>query len=170
MFLNTFARSVGKGVEKVDVPVYEFERHMLQETLATGYFNEPLQAPLSDALLDRFPQLRVLSQNAAKSWLWEQYCAMSCAERADFIKQATGAKNITIVEMEALPALFGHRISHDRHTLPHPRLEQLCQAFHAPVLLRTGWYDWGLNDALATWELLMRSAPEPMRSRCRLRF
>ena len=35
-------------------------------------------------------------------------------------------------------------------------------------MLRTGWYDWGVNDALATWELLMRSAPEPMRSRCRL--
>lgn len=32
----------------------------------------------------------------------------------------------------------------------------------------TGWYDWALNDALATWALLMREAHEPVKSRSRL--
>jgi uncharacterized protein len=168
MFCNSYARSVGKGEDKVAVPYTELEGQMLEETLATGYFNEPLHTPFSAALLERYPQLRTLAPPAGKRWLWERYCEMSCAQRAQFIKQAMGVSNVTIVEMEAMPAVFGHQISHDRHTLPHPRLDELVQSFHAPVLLRTGWYDWGLNDTLATWELLMRSAPEPMRQRCRL--
>jgi uncharacterized protein len=52
--------------------------------------------------------------------------------------------------------------------LPHPRPAELCNALHAAVMLRTGWYDWGINDTLATWSLLMRAAPEHVRSRCRL--
>jgi uncharacterized protein len=39
---------------------------------------------------------------------------------------------------------------------------------HAPVLLHTGWYDWGLNDTLATWGLFRREAQESVRSRSRL--
>jgi putative CocE/NonD family hydrolase len=38
----------------------------------------------------------------------------------------------------------------------------------APALLLTGWYDWGLNDALATWEELRRSAPADVADRCRI--
>ncbi len=168
MFLNTYARSVGKGEEKTDVPYYELEGHMLEETLATGYFNEPLHLPFSPTLLARFPMLRTMPPSQAKRWLWEQYCALTCAERAEFIKQASGVENVTILEMEALPAIFGHQISHDRHTLPHPRPAELCGSLHTPILLRTGWYDWGLNDTLATWELLQRSAPPAVRSRSRL--
>jgi uncharacterized protein len=168
MFANAYARSVGKGADKIAVPYFELEGQMLEETLATGYFNEPLHKPLSEALLSRFPNLRKLPPPQAKRWLWEHYCSLSCAGRAEFVKQATGTKSVSILEVESLPAIFGHQISHDRHTVPHPRPAELCQSFHAPVMLRTCWYDWGINDALATWELLMQAAPEPMRSLCRL--
>lgn len=168
MFCNAYARSVGKGEDKIAVPNFELEGQMLEQTLATGYFNEPLHQPLSEALLTRFPNLRALPPFQAKRWLWEHYCSLTCAGRAEFVKQALGTKRVSILEVESLPAIFGHQISHDAHTLPHPRPVELCQSFQAPVLLRTGWYDWGLNDALATWDLLMRAAPEPMRSRCRL--
>jgi uncharacterized protein len=168
LFANAYARSVGKGEDKIAVPYSELEGQMLEETLATGYFNEPLHKPISEVLLRRFPNLRALPPVQAKRWLWEHYCSLGCAGRAEFVKQATGAKSVSILEVESLPAIFGHQISHDRHTLPHQRPAELCQSFHAPVMLRTGWYDWGINDALATWELLMRAAPEPMRARCRL--
>jgi predicted acyl esterase len=168
MFQNAYARSVGKGEGKVKVPYFELEGQMREETWATGYFNEPLHKPLSQTLLDRFPHLRTRSGSEAKRWLWERYCTLRCAARAGFVKEAMGTKEVTMVDVESLPAIFGHQISHDRHTLPHPSLAELCQQLRAPALLRTGWYDWGINDALATWALLMSAAPEPMRSRCRL--
>lgn len=168
MFANAYARSVGKGKDKVAVPYFVLEAQLLEETWRTGYFNEPLQMPFPEVLLSDYPQLRALSRAQARQWLWEQYCAWSCAERAGFVKRALGIDSVTAVHVESLSTIFGHRISHDAHTLPHPRPADLCRSFHAPVLLRTGWYDWGLNDALATWELLMRAAPESMRCRCRL--
>jgi hypothetical protein len=168
MFLNSYARSVGKGEDKIGVPYFDLEEQMLDETLATGFYNEPLHKPLSDALLMRFPDLRALRPSQAKRWLWEHYCSLTCAGRAELVKWALGVKNVTSVDVESLSEIFGHQISHDRHTLPHPRPAELCQSFHAPVMLRTAWYDWGVNDALGTWDLLMRNAPESMRSRCRL--
>lgn len=168
MFANAYARSMGKGAGKVNVPYTELEGQMVEETLATGYFNEPLHKPFSEAILARFPDLRKLPPEEAKRWLWEYYCSISCKERVELARLATDSKNITIVEVESLSSIFGHTISHDRHTLPHPNPEELVRTFHAPVLFSTGWYDWGLNDALATWELLMTAAPEPMRSNCRL--
>lgn len=168
MFANAYARSVGRGRDKVALPHFELEEQMLEETLATGIFNEPLHRPFAEALLTRFPHLRALPPLQAKRWLWEHYCSLTCDGRAEFVRQAMGTKSVSILEVESLSTIFGHQIAHDAHTLPHPRPAEVCQSFHAPVMLRTGWYDWGINDALATWELLMRSAPEPLRSRCRL--
>ena len=84
------------------------------------------------------------------------------------VKLAKGVSNITILELESLSEIFGQHISHDRHTLPHARPAELVASLHAPALLCTGWYDWGLNDALATWDLLMQAAAEPVRTRSRL--
>jgi uncharacterized protein len=168
MFINAYARSVGKGEGKPQLHYSEMERLLAQETMAGGYFNEPLSQPFSDALLSRYPELSTMRPTVAQRWLWELYCGLSSAQRAEFVKQALGTDSVTILEVEALSAIFGQQISHDAHTLPHPRPSELCQTFQAPVLLRTGWYDWGLNDALATWDLLMRASSEPMRSRCRL--
>jgi uncharacterized protein len=168
MFLNAYARSVGKGEEKLDVPYFELEGQLLKETLSTGFFNDPLHRPLSEPLLERFPNLRTMPPLVVQRWLWEEYCSLGCQERAQLVKEALSIKTVTSVDVEALSAVFGQEISHDRHTLPHPRPAELVRAFHAPVLLRTGWYDWGLNDALATWALLNENALEPMRARCRL--
>jgi predicted acyl esterase len=168
MFANAYAKSVGHGEDKVDVPYFELEGRMVKETLSTGYFNAPLHKPFSEKILSQFPNLATMTPSGAKRWLWEHYCSLGNAARAQFIKDATGAKAITINEVESLSELFPFQISHDRHTLPAVRMDELVEELHAPPLLRTGWYDWGLNDALATWELMMRSAPEPIRSRTRL--
>lgn len=167
MFCNAYAPSVGKGENRVPLHYSELEGQMLQETLATGYFNDPLQKPFPDSLLTRFPILRELPRSEAKRWLWEHYCGLGSSGRAAMLKQALGTKSISILDVGSLSSLFGHQISHDSHTLPHSHPDELCQRLQAPVLLHTGWYDWCLNDAFATWDLLMR-APEPIRSRCRL--
>jgi uncharacterized protein len=168
MFANAYARSVGKGEDKVPIPYSELEPQMLRETLSTGYFNEPLHKPIPTALLARFPALHKLSPTQAKRWLWEHYCSLTCDARAEFVKQALDTKSVTVLDVESLSEVFGHQISHDAHTLPHPHPTKLAQTFHTPILLRTGWYDWGLNDTLATWTLLIRAARDPVRSRCRL--
>lgn len=168
MFANAYARSAGKGEGRVDIPYTELEGRMLDETLSTGYFNDPLYRPLPRSVLARYPHLQQESPGDAQRWLWEHYCSLTCARRAEFVQEVMGKKTVSFLEIEALSAVFGHRISHDAHTLPHPNTAELCRSFHAPVMLHTGWYDWSLNDALATWELLQRAAPEPMRSRCRL--
>ena len=167
MFVNAYSKSMGHG-DKIDIPYFELEGRMVKETLATGYYNEPLHKPFSEALVNRFPNIRTMPPEEAKRWLWEYYCSLSCAARIDFVKQAMGVKEVTIMEVEALTSIFGHQISHDRHTLPHPRMDELVKSLHASVLFSTGWYDWGLNDALATWELLKRSAPEHIRSNSRI--
>lgn len=168
MFLNAYSRSVGKGANKVTVSYDELERRMLDETLAGGYFNEPLHPPFSETVFAHYPQLRTLTPFQAKHWLWEHYCSLRCAERARLVKRLLNVSDITTSDVEALPAFFGHDISHDAHTLPCADQSQLAKSFHAPALMITGWYDWWLHDALATWELLMQSGRDPMRSRSRL--
>jgi uncharacterized protein len=168
MFCNAYARSVGKGEGKASVPYFELEEQILDETMSTGFFNDPLYKHFPEAVLARFPHLGKVSPSDAQRWLWEHYCSLTCAGRAELVKQITGTKDVSTVDVEGLSSIFGHRIAHDAHTLPHPRPEELCRSFHAPTLLRTGWYDWGLNDALETWALLQRAALEPIRSRLRL--
>jgi predicted acyl esterase len=168
MFLNAYARSVGKGEGKVSIGLAELERLMLPETLAGGYFNEPLHRPLPQSLLEHHRVLREWPPARAQRWLWEEYCRMPCAERAAFVKQVLGANCVSIAEVEALPAIFGHRISHDAHTLPQSEPAELARSLHAPPLMITGWYDWALNDALATWMLLRREGQPAMRAACRL--
>ncbi len=168
MFYNAYARSVGKGTNKVSMSYEELERYMVPETLAGGYFNEPAEQPLPATILESYPELRSLPVARARQWLWEHYCKLPCARRADLVKQALGATDITILEIEALTAIFGLHIPHDAYTVPHPERANVCHRLQAPALLITGWYDWSMNDALATWHLMMRTVPEPRRSQCRL--
>lgn len=168
MFLNAYRRSVGKGDDKAAVGYDVLERQMLEETLAGGYFNEPLHERFSEALLTRYPELRDLYPSDGTQWLWRLYCSMSCAQRAELIKLALGRSCVTIDAIEALPSVFGHRIAHDRHTLPCLDPAVLVTGLHAPALMITGWYDWGLNDALATWHTLRRNAREAVREGSRL--
>jgi len=168
MIFAAYARSVGKGSGKLSIPYTELERLILEETLAGGYFNEPLNKPFAPELLRRYPVVQQLPPAQAKRWLWEQYCGMTGAQRADFVKQALGTQDVTVLEVESLVEVFGQQISHDALTIPHPDPVALCRELHAPALIHTGWYDWGLNDALATWELLRKSAREEIADGSRL--
>jgi uncharacterized protein len=168
MFMNSFARSVGKGEDKVDVPFEDLEGLMHEETLATGYFNEPLHKPLPETLLARLPELRGMAPLAAQKYLWSHYCSLTPAGRAEFIKEVTGSPAVTIVELETLPEIFGRNTSADRLMLASERAEELAESLHAPALMLSGWYDWGLVDLFATWDLLNRAAPEALSSRCRM--
>jgi uncharacterized protein len=168
MFLNAYAKSMGNSADLADVSYEDLEGIMLEETLATGYFNEPLYKPLPETVLRRLPDLAELTAYAAQQRLWAYYCSLDNAGRVELIKEFTGAPHVTIVEVESLSQIFGHTISHDRHTLPHTQMEEVVRSLHAPALLVSGWYDWGLNDLLATWDLLDRAAPEPLRSRSRM--
>ena len=168
MFQNAYARSVGKGEDKIAVSIYDMERLFETETMAGGYFNEPLHKPFSEALLTRFTKLQELPPSKSKRWLWKRYCAMSSRERAEFIKQALSVANVTSVDVESLPAIFGHWISHDALTIPDASPPDLCRLIRAPPMLITGWYDWSLNDALATWELFRREARPEVVGRARM--
>jgi predicted acyl esterase len=168
MLINAYARSVGKGAGKESVPYTELEHLLLEETLRTGYFNEPLHPAWSAGLLAEYPELQTLPSPQAKRWLWEKYCALGCAERVAFVKRALGVSSVSIAEVESLPMLFGQEISHDAHTVPRATARELGLSIYAAPLMITGWYDWGLNDALATWELIRRESREQVRSRCRL--
>jgi predicted acyl esterase len=168
MFLNAYSRSVGKGADKVAICFADLERQMLEETLATGYFNEPLHTSFSNSLLQRYSLLRVLPSSQAKRWLWEQYTALAPAGRAALIKQATGESDITLAGLEALPAVFGHQIALDAHMYACARPSEISRSFNAPALIITGWYDWYLDDTLATWDQLTREAPAAVASRSRL--
>ena len=168
MFLNAFARSIGKGADKMPVPLAELERAMLDETVAGGYFNQPLHAPLPRTLIALHPPLEHMTPLAASRWLWEHYCHLTCAQRADFVRKALSTDRVSIVEVESLPQVFGQNIAHDAHTLPHCSPAEACREIQAPALLVTGWYDWGLNDALATWEELQRAAYSAVHERSRL--
>jgi putative CocE/NonD family hydrolase len=146
----------------------QLEREMVPETLAGGYFNDPLERPFPSALLERLPQLRGMARSQARSWLWERYCESSSADRAELIRLALGIEQVDLIGIEALPDVFGQRIAHDAHMFPMSTHEALCRSLHAPALMITGWYDWSLNDPLATWRCIRREAGEPVRSASRL--
>lgn len=168
MFLNAYAHVIGKGESKIDVPMSQMERVFEKQTMAGGYFNEPLHQPFPKALLTRFPELRSMPPQEARRWLWAQYSAMTGEQRAAFVKEAMGVQTVTNVEVEALSSLFGQKISHDALTIPHTSPPDLCRMIQAPPLMRTGWYDWCLNDAFATWETLRREGTSAVAKRARL--
>ncbi len=168
MFLNALAHAVGKDAVRDSVPHYEMERVAEKETMAGGYFNEPLYKPLPPVVLSQFPLLRELPCAEVQHWLWERYCTMTCRERAEFLRKALDVPKFSAADGESVSTLFGHRISHDALTIPHTSTQALCRSILAPSLLITGWYDWCLNDALTTWRSLRQDAAEPVSSRTRL--
>ena len=170
MFANAYAKTVGKGADKVPADLAEMERSMLAETLATGYFNDPLQPPLQKELLERYPHLSPLPAGAARRALWEHYCQAGSDERARIIRLALGldADGITIIDVERLDTVFPHAVHVDAHMLPAVSAAELCAAVRSPALMITGWYDWCLDDALRTWELLAEHGQAGVRAASRL--
>lgn len=168
MFIDSYARSVGKGSGKKAIHYTEMERAMAAETMAGGYFNEPLHREFPQALLNDHPQLETMEPAEAKRWLWQSYCSLSSAQRAAFVRKVFSVDAVSAREVEALGSIFGHRVSHDAHSLPYADATELCRQQNAPALMVTGWYDWGLNDALETWRLLRHEAKEELRKSYRL--
>lgn len=168
MFVNSYARVVGNGENKVPVDLFEMERVFEQETLAGGYFNEPLQLPLPKELVKQYPAVDGMPPADARRWLWEQYCGFSSAQRAEFVRQVRGVEHVTMTDMEAMSAVFGQRVSHARHIMPHADPAEMCRLVTAPPLMLTAWYDWGVHDALATFQLLRREGRPEVAANARI--
>ncbi|PZF84735.1 CocE/NonD family hydrolase [Jiangella anatolica] len=167
LFVNSYSRSVGKGADQLALGYEEAERRMRAETLAGGWFNEPLDAPFPASLRERHPRLRTLPPDAAREWLWEHYRAADPAGRAELVTTALGGNRVTYEDLSRWSALFPRRVG-DGYLFPRAADGELFGALRTPSLSITGWYDWGLDYTLATWERLVRLAPEPVRSRSRL--
>jgi len=168
MMVNAYVRLVGKGGDKLGMRFDELEHHMVDETLATGFYNEPLHPPIPAEIISLLPELAGMEPAEGKRYLWDHYCRLSCASRAAFVRQVRGVDRITFADIEALSELFGPTKPHDAHTLPATDPAAIAGALNAPALLRTGWYDWGLNDTLETWELLRRYARDDIGANARL--
>ncbi len=174
-FVNSYSRTVGKGADKVatapgdvEQKLAEAERRMEKETLAGGYFNEPMGKPFSAALLDKYPKLRELSSAEGKRWLWGQYESLPPQQRAELIKLAMGEENVTFSSQEAMTSIFGNHISHGGPSIYSPGVAKEAKVVQAPALIITGWYDWDFGGALASWDLLLREAHPDVASRSRL--
>jgi predicted acyl esterase len=168
LFLNVYARTIGKGPGKESGSLADMERSMHPETMAGGFFNDPLYFPIPHSLHERYPQLQELRPTDIQHALWKIYSGLSCHDRTEFIKEALNVTSINIAAIEALPRILGQSVSHDALSLPHANPAELCESLYATPLMITGWYDWALNDALATWALLRKEAREAVRSRTRL--
>jgi uncharacterized protein len=169
MFVNSYSVSVGRGAEKADAGYEQTDVEMAAETLAGGYFNEPLHGAFSPRLLERHPELSGLPLEQQQRQLWERFRRLpATADRAALLKLASGADTITFQTQETLQDVFGHLASRRALCLPGLDDAELAAAVRAPVLMISGWYDWSLGDQLATWELLGRAGTERVASRSRL--
>ena len=168
MFVNGYSRSVGKGSNRLPVPYTEIERLIESETMAGGYFNEPLNAPVREGLFEHYPELRRQPLSQIKYWLWAHYCSVPPAERAAFLKQLMGVKEFSYVEMGSLTTLLDSLILYGCHTIPSVGTVELFERFQAPALMLTGWYDWNLGDQLPSWIEFRRKVRPEVASRSRL--
>lgn len=165
MFLNAYARSVGKGADNVQLPLPDLERHMLAETLAGGYFNDPLKTPLYGETLGR-PHTDCSPDRRRRTW--RRFARLPPAQRARLLHRVFAAPRFTYLEMEHLCSGPGLGIAHGAHSIPSAEPSELSLKLNAPALLVTGWYDWNLNDMLASWALLASSPNVVVRLRSRL--
>ena len=168
LYINSYSKSVGKGAGKVAIDHNDMERRMQAETMASGYFNEPLHQPFAAALLTRYPELSSLPPAKARRWLWQTFSGLPPAERVKLLNLALNEEIVTFTSTTKLNGVFGPDIDPDALMYPSAGVPQLCQAVRAPALVITGWYDWCLGDALYSWEQLMRHGPEQVRRDSRL--
>ena len=168
MFVNGYARAVGKGANRLPVPLSEIERVMEDETMAGGYFNQPLNTPLPPALLRSHPDLSALPTSQAKRHLWARYCALPAPQRLELLKQLLGVSEYSYADYCALPFVLDSLVPYGLHTIPAVDAMQLCRHFRAPALMIAGWYDWNLADSLCTWSLLQLNATAEVAARSRL--
>ncbi|SFM31750.1 CocE/NonD family hydrolase [Pimelobacter simplex] len=173
LFVDAYSTSVGHGADKVGVDFTERERQMREETAAGGYFNDPLDGAIGPGLLERYPHLRTLAPLAARRWLWRQLCALDAVGRADLLRTALGKAvdgdvGVSYADTFALNGVFPPEMSGEAYLLPRVDAAELYQEVHAPPMIVTGWYDWGLGPSLESWELLQAHARDGVRQRSRL--
>jgi len=159
MFVKAYARSVGKGPGKVPIAHYDMERRMLEETLASGYFNSPLEREMPDALLARFPRLRSRPRHEQQRTLWRRYAAAPPAERVEML---------ALARPRNLRTVFGPAAPVGLHIYATPSASALYRAIRAPALMVSGWYDWGLELTLQSWTLLQKFGRADVRARSTL--
>jgi hypothetical protein len=165
MFFNVFSL-ITKDTPAMSL--MDLERYFAKETLARGYYNEPLRPTFPEPLLRRFPQLRTLPPSEAQLWLWEQYCAMGCAQRAKLITETFGGPAVDVTTYGRMLQLFGPRISLSALTVPFATPAEPFRQLKAPPLILTGWYDWNVYETLASWQLLRREARPEIAERARI--
>jgi len=168
LYINSYSKSVGKGAGKVAIDHNDMERRMQAETMASGYFNEPLHQPFAPALLARYPELASLPPAKARRWLWQTFNGLPPAERVKLLNLALDEEIVTFTSTTKLNAVFGPDVDPDALMYPGSSAASLCQDIRAPALVITGWYDWCLGDALYTWEQLMRHGEARVRQESRL--
>lgn len=163
MFLNAYAKTIGKGTDHVQAPLDELERQMLPETLAGGLYDEVLPAPTDEG--------RILSPTCTlmrRQRVWQRLCELPPSRRLRLMKKALATPRFTYVEMERLCTGPGLGIAYGAHSIPSATPAQLVERIRAPALLVTGWYDWNLNDVLASFRALSASPHASVRLRSRL--
>jgi hypothetical protein len=163
MFINAYARTVGKsgGQPKASMSPGEMEKQTWAETLASGYYNEPLRPPAqADRALERFPELKDLPAAARGPRMLQIWAGLTAADRTDLVRFLIDAPQVTYANIGGLPSLLNRGPA---FKYVAPSTEDVYRALHAPPLMLTGWYDWGLNLSFQTWELLHRHAPAHVR-------
>lgn len=169
LFVSAYAKSVGKAGGKPKAAGTEaVERETKTETWASGYFNDPLEAPSPKHLLERVPALRALAEAERGPRLLSLYAGMLAAERAALLRFLTGAPQVDYGNLGALPPVFGPEGSGPALKYVAASTADVYQRLHAPALMINGWYDWGLTWTLDTWDLLGRHAPAHVRDHTRL--
>jgi hypothetical protein len=164
MFVNSYIRTVGKGETKVAVDSAVMERDMLPQTWATGYFDKPLRPDAPPRLFQRYPELEALDADERHAEMWRRYVGMPPKERADLLKFLLDAPEVNFYNFGDVPPVFGAVGATPAFKYVKPSIPELYRELHAPALMLTGWYDWGLNRAFHTWELIQRHARDAVRT------
>lgn len=156
MMVNAYARTIGKsgGRAKASVSLDEIERQMEAETLSTGYFNDPLNGPYPERMLERFPVLRALAPAARAERLLQIWAELPPAERTALVRNLLGASEVNYANLGNLPAIFGPDGGGPAFKYVAPSLADVYRSIAAPPLMLNGWYDWGLDLTLETWALI----------------
>jgi predicted acyl esterase len=165
MLVSAYARTIGKsgGRAKADVPIDVMERQMEAETLRTGYYNDRLDPPYPERVLERFPELRPLSPDARAERMLRMWAGLPPAERTALVRFLLDAPEVNYANLSDVPGIFGPDGGGPAFKYVAPSLADVYGSLQAPPLMLNGWYDWGLDLTFETWALLQRHAPPHVR-------
>lgn len=160
MLVSAYARTIGKsgGRAKAPVPIDVMEREMEAETLRTGYYNDPLAPAYPERVLVRYPQLRRLPEDRRADRLLRMWAEMPPAERVDLVRFLLDAPEVNYANLSDVPGVFGPDGGGPAFKYVAPSLPAVYESLQAPPLMLNGWYDWGLDLTLETWDLIQRHA------------